>query len=234
MHFWVDINGETWFFIFGSVCVSLLLTLLCMHSYRVGDKVNLRLLSLAVVVSILPLTSTYDAYCPDADQLHVEAIGGLVPERTYKYRAGKHDYEGLLAHLVQEGRKSQLLEFNAEALGNIKESHSTLRFRAVYLERLDFADIENGMQITAYPVVEVTSSDTGERIYYRDTKRHWPRVILLLFSTVANTVLFALSFWFYKKAEKFKDSPDDVREEPAQEDHLVGLGLSGNGELKKY
>jgi hypothetical protein len=68
-------------------------------------------------------------------------------------------------------------------------------FTVTYLGRMEQADLRNGYQITAHPVVEIDETNTGERIFYVDTTRHWPRVIVLLADSLLciSTFIFCLT-----------------------------------------
>jgi hypothetical protein len=144
-------------------------------------KTGSRVLGLLLGVALLNCFPAYDAFCPDADQPHIRRTGALNPFKPYRYRVGKHSYNvGILECIGPCGKGVPLMEFNASITALVGTRDSSAPLTVTYLGRKDWADIWNGYRFTAHPVVEIDDFPTGERMFYVDTTRHWPRVIVLL------------------------------------------------------
>jgi hypothetical protein len=123
----------------------------------------------------------YDAYCPDADQPHIQVTGAVVPIRLYTYHAHKSVHTGLIACVDPCGGESApLMKLDDLAKRQVDAVSASEQLTLVYLGRTDEVDIGDSQSMIAHPVVEVSSAYKGARLFYIDTTRHWSRVILLL------------------------------------------------------
>jgi hypothetical protein len=80
-------------------------------------------------------------------------------------------------------------------------------------------------------VVEIDNTETGEQLYYRDTRRQWTRVILSSFDALAIVFTFVLCFRLRSKPGDEKDQgsaaladDDEMPDEPI----TLGPGAGDN------
>jgi hypothetical protein len=181
MHFLSDLDGPTVLLTGLSFALASLVLALLWVSYGgrwAGGGGILGLLLLPVFFSV-PLA--YEAYCPDADQPHIRRTGSVNAFKPYRYPTGRHSHAyGILECVGPCGKGVPLMEFNEQATALVNGKDSSLPLTVTYLGRIEQADLDNNYQITAHPVVEIDDTASGERIFYVDTTRHWPRVIFLL------------------------------------------------------
>jgi hypothetical protein len=205
MHVLSDIDANTWFLtalVFGVFAISLGLT---WRSFRNEWKIQSSWLGLGAILAVCPLFLVYDAYCPDADQPHIQVAGQAVPLRSYFYSEGKHTVEGTVIRVEARDIRSPQLELDRHASSILTGSHSPSRFRFIYLQRTEEANLRNGLALIAHPVVEVSDAETGERLFYVDTSRHWPRVILL----VCDACFGCLSWFVILRMARLRPDPEE-------------------------
>jgi hypothetical protein len=167
-----------------------------------------------VFVAIFSFMRTYGAYCPDADQPHIQRTGPINPFKAYKYTTGKNSHhEGILECVGLCGKGVPLMEFNEHATALVAGRDPSVPLTVTYLGRKEQADIWNGYRITAHPVVEIDDSATGERIFYVDTTRHWPRTIVLLADGLACMTTLVLCLIPGKPKSDEEDGSSDQSEE---------------------
>jgi hypothetical protein len=183
-------------------------------------------LGILLLVPVICSIIAYNAYCPDADQPHIRKTGTLTPFKAYKYPIGKNSHgEGILECVGPCGKGVPLMEFDQGLTWNVARIYGSLLLTVTYLGRMEQADIWNGYRITAHPVVEIDDA-AGQRIFYVDTTRHWPRVIVLL----ADGLICVLAFVFCmtrvesSSAEDGSSIVQSDRTHPMP-DELTGLGL---------
>jgi hypothetical protein len=133
-----------------------------------------------MILPVFCFVHAYTAYCPDADQPHIRRTGPVHMFKPYRYPEGKHYDLGILECVGPCGKGVPLMEFNERATAAVVDRDPAAPLTVTYLGRMEQADLQNGYQITAHPAVEIDDAATGERIFYVDTTRHWPRVMCLL------------------------------------------------------
>jgi hypothetical protein len=134
----------------------------------------------------------YDSYCPDADQPHLRATGPVNQLKPYRYLEMRHWETGILGCVGPYGKGVPLMRFDERATALVANILPSVPLNVTYLARLERADTSDGQRFQAHPVVEVDDAATGDRIFYLDTTRHWPRVIILL----GNIFICLLAFAF--------------------------------------
>jgi hypothetical protein len=181
MQFLYDLDGLTVLLTGLSVALVFVILALLWVSYGGRWPKDGGVLGLLLLVVLFSSIHAYKAYCPDADQPHIRKTGPVNPFKPYRYSTGRHSHgDGILECVGPCGKGVPLMEFNERATALVASRDASAPLTVTYLGRMENADIRNGYQITAHPVVEIEETTTGERIFYVDTTRHWPRVIVLL------------------------------------------------------
>jgi len=101
------------------------------------------------------------------------------------------------------------MEFNEHATALVKGRDPSLPLTVTYLGRMEGADLDDNYQITAHPVVEIDDAATGERIFYVDTTRHWPRVVCLLADALICLLTIGFCFTHLESRTSKSDSSSD-------------------------
>ncbi len=193
MQFLNDLDGLTVLLTGLSVLLAFVIQWLLWGVYEGRwPKENAIPLAVLTWVAIFSVFHAYTAYCPDADQPHIRRTGTVNFFKAYKYSTGKSHREGILECVGPCGPDVPLMEFNDHATARIAHRDLSRPLTVTYLGRKEQADIWNGYRITAHPVVEIDYSATGERIFYVDTTRHWPRVTVLLADGLVCTITLVL------------------------------------------
>lgn len=238
MQFFNDLDGLTVILAGVSVVsISAFLGLLWGSYGGRWPKDNARVLGVLLAVAFVCFVRVQDAYCPDADQPHIKLTGPITPFKPYNYTvsSGRHSStrRGLLVCVGACSADVPLMEFRAEIMESLAHRDLSSGFTVTYLGRKEPADLGYGYAITAHPAVEVDDQATGEPIFYKDTRRHWPRVIVLVASGVMCilTLVFCLTRSASESASGDESSSQDDGNEPIRND-LTGLGLEGDGESK--
>jgi hypothetical protein len=181
MQFLGDLDGITVLMTGVSVALVFVILALLWVSYDGRWPKDGGVLGLLLLVVLFGSIHAYTAYCPDADQPHIRKTGTLTPFKRYRYPIGRHSHgEGILECVGPCGKGVPLMEFNQHATALVAGRDPSAPLTVTYLGRKEMADIWNGYVIAAHPVVEIDETTTGERIFYVDTTRHWPRVMVLL------------------------------------------------------
>jgi len=150
------------------------------------------LLALLLLAALFSFLHAYEAYCPDADQPHIQRTAPITFYGAYTYRVGKSGTRwGNLVCVGPCGQGVPLMEFDAHITARLALRDASRSLTVTYLGRKEAANIGNGYTMAAHPVVEIKDLATGERIFYVDTTRHWPRVIVLL----ADALIVLVTFW---------------------------------------
>jgi hypothetical protein len=105
------------------------------------------------------------------------------------------------------------MEFDEHATPLVARREPASPLTVTYLGRKERAEIGNSQTITAHPVVEIDDSATGERIFYVDTTRHWPRAIVLGADALACLFTFVLCLMHVESRRPAKE--DGVSSESA-------------------
>jgi len=229
MQFLGDLDGLTIFMIVAAVVLAVAaLAMLRVAFEGKWQPEGNTVLALLMFAAIFSFIHAYKAYCPDADQPHIRLTGPLSPYKIYRYSVGRRSYRlGMLECVDPCNTTVPLLEFNREAVQLIVGREPSARYTVTYLGRKENANLQNGYSITAHPVVEI-QDPSGDRIFYIDTTRHWPRTITLLAGgsmCIATVVLCLMSWKPNTDDEEFprRPIPDDV---PA-ELHVADLRADG-------
>lgn len=165
---------------------------------------------LGAALACIPMA--HDAYCPDADQPHIRAIGWMFPVHSYTYHSGKSTYDGLIACMDVCTPDTPRLALNHRAMHLLQSGPGA--YSVVYLGRTEEANIGNGQVMIAHPVVQIYDVRTGDRLAYTDTRRHWPRVIVYLSNALIAIATFCASVSMIRRNRKrdsgeTDDQPDD-------------------------
>lgn len=191
---------------------------------------NGAVLGVLLAIAFFCFVRIYDAYCPDADQPHIKLTGPITPFKNYNYKvsSGRHSStrRGLLVCIGPYSAQVPLMEFNAGAMNSITGRDLSRDYTVTYLGRKEPADLGNGYAITAHPAVEVDDSISGERIFYIDTRRHWPRVIILVAGgliCLLTVVICLMRCRSVSAGDDGSSSQDDGNDSSAND--LTGLGL---------
>lgn len=230
MQFLADMNGLTVLLTGLSVLLVFVFLGLLWGSY--GNKwpvENVRILGILLAAATFSFAFAYKAYCPDADQPHIQRTGPITLYKPYTYRVGKSGTGyGILVCVGPYSREVPLMEFDAHIKARLAHRDFSNALTLTYLGRKEPANIGNGYTITAHPVVQIDDPATGERIFYIDTTRHWPRVIVLL----ADALITLLTFWICirKCGADAGSGEDDGSSVQSDRDHsmpdeLTELGL---------
>ncbi len=166
----------------------------------------------------------YDAYCPDADQPHIRYSGPVYPISRYTYHAGKSSHEGIICWIGAGSGTGTYLEFDEHAVTRVSRAHALGPLSVVYLGRAELAQVKTGSSPAAHPVVEIDDSVDGRRLFYRDTTRHWPRVIVLLTDALLGILSLVLCLRMCGASTAQDDSVSELTTD--SENELTGLGLS--------
>lgn len=235
MQFLYDLDGLTVLLTGLSIAlVCIILALLWISYEGRWPKESGGVLGLLLLLTGFCSVHAYTAYCPDADQPHIRRTGTLNPFKAYKYPTGKNSHgEGILECVGPCGKGVPLMEFDQSLTWNVARKYASAPLTVTYLGRMEQADIWNGYRITAHPVVQIDDSATGERIFYVDTTRHWPRVIVLL----ADGLICILTLIFCFTRIESGTAGDDGSKFQSDRSHLMpddltGLGLDGEGQTK--
>lgn len=210
MQFLYDLDGLTVLLTGLSVALVFVILALLWVSYGGRWPKDGGVLGLLLLVVLFSSIHAFEAYCPDADQPHIRKTGAVNTFKPYRYSTGRHSYGvGLLECVGPCSKGVPLMEFRAHAAALVADRDPQSPLTVTYLGRIEEEDLRNGYQITAHPVVEIDETTTGERLFYIDTTRHWPRVIVLLADSVLciSTVVFCLTRVESGSAEK-DDSSD--------------------------
>jgi hypothetical protein len=191
-----------------------------------------RVLGFLLGVALICFLNAHDAYGPDADEPHIQRTGAINLFKPYTYSSGgRHSTtrHGLLMCVGPCDRNVPLMKFDAIVMASVSHRDLSSGYAVTYLGRKEQASIGNGYSITAHPVVEIDDTATGDRIFYIDTTRHWPRMILLAADALA--CIFTFVFCLIRSG-----SGTDVDDEGGgasfqsdrvhpMPDELTGLGL---------
>ena len=101
------------------------------------------------------------------------------------------------------------MEFDERATAAVVDRDPSAPLTVTYLGRMEEADLQNGFQITAHPAVEIADTTTGERLFYVDTTRHWPRTIMLLADSLICIVTFVYCLKRVETGPSQADSSSD-------------------------
>jgi hypothetical protein len=230
MQFLGDLDGLT--FLWTALCVLLAGLFLALLWVSYGNKwpsANARVLGLLLAVGVFGFVFAYNAYCPDADQPHIQRAGLITVYEPYTYTVGKGSTRsGLLVCVGPCGQGVPLMEFNQKVIASLKQRGYSIPLAVTYLGRRDDANIAHGFTIAAHPVVEIDDPATAERIFYIDTTRHWPRAIVLLFDALISLTTFGICI----RTTGASAGSDEEEESSSQSDQdrstsneLTGLGL---------
>jgi hypothetical protein len=211
MQFLYDLDGLTVLMTGLSIALVGIILALLWVSYEGKWPEDGGVIGVLLLLPIFCLIHAYTAYCPDADQPHIRRTGQVTPFKPYRYRTGRRSYhDGILECIGPCGKGVPLMEFDEHATALVADGDPSAPFTVIYLGRMEEADLRNGYQITAHPVVEIDETNTGERIFYVDTTRHWPRVIVLLADSLLciSTFIFCLMRSESDTAEKGSSSDE--------------------------
>ena len=166
---------------------------------------------IVVLLFLVPfsLIHAYKSYCPDADQPHIRRTGPVHMFKPYRYPEGKHYDLGILECVGPCGKGIPFMEFDERATAAVVDRDPSAPLTVTYLGRMEEADLQNGFQITAHPAVEIDDSVTGERLFYVDTTRHWPRTIMLLADSLICIVTFVYCLKRVETGPSQADSSSD-------------------------
>ncbi|HEY3706339.1 MAG TPA: hypothetical protein VGL22_14855 [Terracidiphilus sp.] len=221
--FFNDLDGLTVFTTLVVVVIGILLVL-----YTAGERprsIARRRYGYYVGMVIVCLSIAWDAYCPDADQPHIRATGWAWPVESYTYHSGKSTHTGLIACINSCDDTDPRLALDEYAAYLFRHGAVRPGVSVTYLGRTEKENIGNIRTVPAHPVVEIDSVTDGRRLFYRDTTRHWPRVIVLLSDFVFGMGMMAVC-WTLRGREEEGDS---AWSNDGQQNELLGLGLGGAG-----
>lgn len=194
------------------LCIALVCIILALLWISYGGKwpKDGGVLGLLLLLAVFCSIHAYEAYCPDADQPHIRKTGPVNAFKPYRYRTGRRSYhEGILECIGPCGKGVPLMEFNERAIALVAERDTSAPLTVIYLGRMEKADILNGYQITAHPVVQIDDPATGDRLFYVDTTRHWPRVMCLLADDLICIVTFIFCLTRVESGSSESDSSSD-------------------------
>jgi len=172
-------------FTVGAVAIASILFSLLWFSY--GGKWQADsggILALPLLLAVFASIQAYTAYCPDADQPHIQRTGPFVPFKNYRYTTRRASHIGLLACINACGTNVPLMELDEPMLYTLGDMDKTKSWTVTYLGRKDWESTGTGNRYTAHQVVEIRDPSTNSQLFYIDTTRHWPRVVLLLFDAL--------------------------------------------------
>jgi hypothetical protein len=227
MRFLSDLDGLTIFLTGISVVLVLVFLGLLWGSYgNRWPKENAGMLGLLLAVAIFCSVVAHTAYCPDADQPHIQRTGLITPFKSYAYSVGRHSTRtGILECVGPCGHDVPLMEFDALIMARLARRELSSGLTVTYLGRKELANIGSGYSITAHPVVEIDDASTSDRIFYIDTTRHWSRMIVLLTDALVCILTFVFCLVRVESASAEEDGSsfqsDRVHPMP---DELTGLG----------
>ncbi len=225
MDFLSDLDGGTVFLLIATVALSFLF--LVYTATQRPEKIS-RPYGLALALGIFCVISSYNAYCPDADEPHLLVRGWTWPIHSYTYHSGKSSYTGLIACANNCSNDAPRLELNHSASRALSRGPAALSI--IYLGRTEEADIGNNKIVVAHPVVQIDDLGTGASLYYRDTLRHWPRVIILAMASLFSFASLGICIrivHFNPKSNGGQDS-DSLVSPGASPNELTSLGLDAN------
>ncbi|MGB8259380.1 MAG: hypothetical protein WCE75_03470 [Terracidiphilus sp.] len=230
MNMLADLNAMTVTLTVLGLVLSLLSLGLTWRDYKNGWPIKMRGKGMLLIyLSACCLFFAWDAYCPDASQPHIRLTGAIRFVRQYTIHERRSSRTGFLGCIGDCGKAAPLLEFDPERMSGFSRAALARPLTVVYLGRQEGADVGE-YQISAHPVVEIDDAASGEQLFYIDTTRHWPRVILLL----ASTLLCWLTLWLCSRMARTNPDPEDEESESRASDHthpmpdeLTALGLGG-------
>jgi hypothetical protein len=191
MHFLTDLDGLT-------VTISVIALAVAWLYLVITAKTRPRTLGrpygLPLAFAFVCVMLARAAYCPDADLPHIRVSGWMWPVQSYTYHSGKGSYTGLIACVDTCDTLAPRLALDDTASRVLKNGRRGAAVSVVYLGREESEVTQGGISVTANPVVEIDNLDNGARLFYRDTRRHWPRAILLLFDALMLVAAFAFCF----------------------------------------
>ena len=233
MQFLYDLDGLTVLLTGLSIALVCIILALLWTSYEGRwPKESGGVLGLLLLLTGFCSVHAYTAYCPDADQPHIRRTGILNPFKAYKYPVGKSSHgEGILECVGPCGKGVPLMEFNQGLTWSVAREYASVPLTVTFLGRMEQADIWNGYRITAHPVVEI-DDESGERIFYVDTTRHWPRVIVLLADGFLCICTFVFCLTRAESGTSQNDSSSDQRRSVPIPNTLTGLGLDSDDQAK--
>ncbi|MGD0734902.1 MAG: hypothetical protein ABR976_07130 [Terracidiphilus sp.] len=238
MQFFNDLDGLTVILAGVSILLACAFLGLLWGSYGGRwPKDNARVLGVLLAAAFFCFLRIPDAYCPDADQPHIKLTGPITPLKNYNYRvsSGRRSVtrRGLLVCIGPYSAQIPLMEFNVGAMGSIGGRDLSRDYTVIYLGRKEQADLGNGYAITAHPAVEVDDAASGERIFYIDTRRHWPRIIVLATGGLI-CLLTAVICLKRSGSDSAGDDASGSQDEgnDSSGNDLTGLGLEGEGQNK--
>jgi hypothetical protein len=239
MHFLSDLNGTTVLLTGLSILfVCVFLRLLWGTYGNRWPKDDVWVLGLLLGVAFLCFLNVRDAYCPDADQPHIQRSGAINRFKPYTYAvpSGRHSTvtrTGLLVCVGPYDHDVPLMEFDAAIMASVAHRDFPGGVTVTYLGRKEPADVGNEYAITAHPVVEIDDAATGARIFYIDTTRHWPRVIMLVADGLVCVLVFILCLARTRSGTAEDDGTNSGSEgDQSVPSDLTGLGLEGEGRDK--
>jgi hypothetical protein len=217
-----DLDGIT---IFASVMVVLIGLLLVLYTAGERPKSLGRRYGAYTGLVCVCLSIAWDAYCPDADQPHIRTTGWMWPVGGYTYHSGKSTRKGLIACINTCDDAAPRMALDEYAAYPFRHGPVSPGVSIIYLGRTEQEDIGNRQTISAHPVVEIDSLTDGTRLFYRDTTRHWPRVIVLLTDFAVGLGMMAICWALRGKEEDGESNGSGSNDRDGQPNKLVGLGL---------
>jgi len=236
MQFFADLNGLVVFYTLFNIAIAVAFLVSLRSSYNHNwPRENGRALGVLLTAAAFPLFFVYDAYCPDADQPHIRVTGPAIPIKAYSYSTGgRHSVlrHGLLVCIGSYSPNAPALEFDRELTYLLKARIHDQPVTVVYLGRREQANIGSGYAMSSHPVVEIDDPLTGEQLYYIDTTRHWPRVIVLVADALIGLVTFLIcirSVGSKSESDKDDDQGSEADAVDSNPDSLLELGLGNHG-----
>ena len=226
--FWSDLDGLTVFTSAVVIVAGLLLVL-----YTAGERPRRieRKYGYYLGLVFVCLSIAWDAYCPDADQPHIRVNGSMWPVKSYTYHSGKNTYTGLIACINTCDNAAPRLALSEYAAYLFRHGPLKSSVSVIYLGRTEEEDIGNHRSLVAHPVVEIDGVPGGERLFYQDTTRHWPRVIVLLSDFALGLGMVAIC-WTLRGKDEDAEPTGSLSNNKAQPNELIGLGLGPSTRLK--
>lgn len=228
MHFLADLDGLTQTLTVVTILLNLLLVGIAWSKYINGEPRNLRYFVFGLSLSLFCIAQVRDAYCPDADQPHLRVTGGMTYLSSYTYHANKSRYTGAIVCVKDCSGNAPQMELSEIASRVLHGKQANDQLTVVYLKRVENPNTGNGTIMISHPVVEIDDPATGQQIYYKDTTRHWPRVIVLLANAMFGVLSFLLILWMGRQQSTTGESDSgDASSDDSQPipNDLTGLGL---------
>lgn len=227
MNFLDDLDSLTIALTVGTILLNLIYLFFMWRAREDGSPVKLgRQFGIPIALLVFCLFAAYDAYCPDADQPHIRIAGPVTPLGSYTYYTNKSKHHGLLACVNDCSHGAPTLEFSESATARLVHSGSLQFLTVVYLGRAEAVEANGTNNWVAHPVVEITDPASGTQLFYKDTTRHWPRVLVLLADALIGILAFLL-FVRMSRSDSDQDEGDssDSQSASSMPNELTGLGL---------